>query len=100
MITSVIRKQLTVFAPVQVITQPEVVVPDHADPTLAIPRLEAAQGPAKQLSAQAEDVPPEWLAQLEALQKGLQDAEASKREGRGEKRKENKEKTLETAGSA
>ncbi|KAL0420347.1 UNVERIFIED_CONTAM: hypothetical protein Slati_3057600 [Sesamum latifolium] len=57
MITSAIREQLTVLAPVQVKTQPEVVVPKQADPTLAIPRPEVVRGP-----AQAEDLPPQWLA--------------------------------------
>ncbi|KAL0456224.1 UNVERIFIED_CONTAM: hypothetical protein Slati_0961600 [Sesamum latifolium] len=73
MITSAIREQLTVLAPVQVTTQPQVAVPEQADPTLAIPRPEAVQGPAKQLTAQAGDVLPQWLARLECLQKGLQD---------------------------
>ncbi|KAL0449177.1 UNVERIFIED_CONTAM: hypothetical protein Slati_1474100 [Sesamum latifolium] len=55
--------------------QPEVVVPEQVDPTLAIPRPEAVQGPAKQLPAQAGDVPPQWLARQESLQKGLQDVQ-------------------------
>ncbi|KAL0448804.1 UNVERIFIED_CONTAM: hypothetical protein Slati_1436800 [Sesamum latifolium] len=73
MITSAIREQLTILAPIQVTTQPEVVVPKQVDPTLVIPRPEAIQGPAKQLPAQAGDVPPQWLARLESLQRGLQD---------------------------
>ncbi|KAL0400020.1 UNVERIFIED_CONTAM: hypothetical protein Sradi_2345300 [Sesamum radiatum] len=75
MITSANHEQLTAFAPVQVTTQPEVVVPEQADHTLAILRPEVVQGPATQLSAQAKDVPPQWLARLEALQKGLQDVQ-------------------------
>ncbi|KAL0428390.1 UNVERIFIED_CONTAM: hypothetical protein Slati_3013800 [Sesamum latifolium] len=75
MITSAIREQLTVLAPVQVATQPKVIVPEQANPILAIPRPEAVLGPAKQLPAQAEDVPPQWLARLESLQKGLQDVQ-------------------------
>ncbi|KAL0449551.1 UNVERIFIED_CONTAM: hypothetical protein Slati_1511500 [Sesamum latifolium] len=75
MITSAIHEQLTVLAPVHVTTQPEVVVPEQADPTLVIPRPEVVQGPTKQLLAQTGDVPPQWLAQLESLQKGLQDVQ-------------------------
>ncbi|KAL0444750.1 UNVERIFIED_CONTAM: hypothetical protein Slati_2197700 [Sesamum latifolium] len=75
MIASAIREQLTVLTPVQVTTQPEVVVPEQADPTLAIPRPEAVPGPAKELFAQAEDVPPQWLARLESLEKGLGDVQ-------------------------
>ncbi|KAL0463082.1 UNVERIFIED_CONTAM: hypothetical protein Slati_0195800 [Sesamum latifolium] len=75
MITSAIREQLTVLTPVQVTMQPEVVVPEQDDPTLAIPRPEAVPGPAKQHPAQAGDVPPQWLARLESLQKGLQDVQ-------------------------
>ncbi|KAL0427973.1 UNVERIFIED_CONTAM: hypothetical protein Slati_2972100 [Sesamum latifolium] len=55
MIASAIREQLTVPAPVQVTTQPEWFVLEQADATLAIPRPEAVQGPAKQLPAQAGD---------------------------------------------
>ncbi|KAL0402469.1 UNVERIFIED_CONTAM: hypothetical protein Slati_4276800 [Sesamum latifolium] len=75
MITSAIREQLTVLVPAQVTTQPEVVVLEQTDPTLAISRLDAAEGPAKQLPTQAGDVPPQWLAHLESLQKGLQDVQ-------------------------
>ncbi|KAL0415982.1 UNVERIFIED_CONTAM: hypothetical protein Slati_3430100 [Sesamum latifolium] len=75
MITSAIREQLTVLAPVQATTQLEVVIPEQADPTLAIPRPEVVQGLAKKLPAQAGDVPPQWLARLESLQKGLQDVQ-------------------------
>ncbi|KAL0433747.1 UNVERIFIED_CONTAM: hypothetical protein Slati_2709000 [Sesamum latifolium] len=75
MITLAIREQLTVLAPVQVTTQPEVVIPEQADPTLAIPRPEMVQRPAKQLLAQVGDVPPQWLARLESLQKRLQDVQ-------------------------
>ncbi|KAL0445417.1 UNVERIFIED_CONTAM: hypothetical protein Slati_2264400 [Sesamum latifolium] len=46
MITSAVREQLSVLAPVQVTMQPEVVVPEQTDPTLAIPRPEVVQGPA------------------------------------------------------
>ncbi|KAL0420786.1 UNVERIFIED_CONTAM: hypothetical protein Slati_3101500 [Sesamum latifolium] len=55
--------------------QPEVIVPEQADPTLAIPRPEAVPGPAQPPPAQAGDVPPQWLARLESLQKGLQDVQ-------------------------
>ncbi|KAL0415958.1 UNVERIFIED_CONTAM: hypothetical protein Slati_3427700 [Sesamum latifolium] len=75
MITSAIREQLTVLALAQVTPQPEVVVPEQADPTLAIPGPEAVPGPAKQLPSQAGDVPLQWLARLEYLQKGLQDVQ-------------------------
>ncbi|KAL0394504.1 UNVERIFIED_CONTAM: hypothetical protein Slati_4416600 [Sesamum latifolium] len=75
MITSAIREQLTVLAPAQVTMQPEVVVPEQADSTLAIPRPEAVLGPAQQPPAQAGNVPPQWLARLESLQKGLQDVQ-------------------------
>ncbi|KAL0428270.1 UNVERIFIED_CONTAM: hypothetical protein Slati_3001800 [Sesamum latifolium] len=75
MITSAIREQLTVLALAQVTMQPEVVVPEQADPTLAIPRPEAVLGPAQQPPAQAENVSPQWLARLESLQKGLQDVQ-------------------------
>ncbi|KAL0453031.1 UNVERIFIED_CONTAM: hypothetical protein Slati_1281200 [Sesamum latifolium] len=47
MITSAIRKQLTVLAPVQVTMQPKVVVFEQADPTLAIPGPEAVPGPVR-----------------------------------------------------
>ncbi|KAL0451200.1 UNVERIFIED_CONTAM: hypothetical protein Slati_1098100 [Sesamum latifolium] len=59
----------------QVTTQPKVVVPEQADPALAIPRPDAVEGPAKQLPAQVGDVPPQRLARLESLQKGLQDVQ-------------------------
>ncbi|KAL0420708.1 UNVERIFIED_CONTAM: hypothetical protein Slati_3093700 [Sesamum latifolium] len=51
MITSTIREQLTVLVPAQVTTQPEVVVPEQADPALVIPRPEVIEGPAPQLPA-------------------------------------------------
>ncbi|KAL0434957.1 UNVERIFIED_CONTAM: hypothetical protein Sradi_0203600 [Sesamum radiatum] len=69
MITSAIREQLMVLVPAQVTAQPEVVVPEQADPALAIPRPDAVEGPTKQLPAQAGDVPLQWLARLESLQK-------------------------------
>ncbi|KAL0443977.1 UNVERIFIED_CONTAM: hypothetical protein Slati_2120400, partial [Sesamum latifolium] len=75
MITSAIREQLTVLAPAQVTTQPEVAVLGQADPTLAMPRPEAVSGPTNPLPAQIGDVPPQWLARLESLQKGLQDVQ-------------------------
>ncbi|KAL0407310.1 UNVERIFIED_CONTAM: hypothetical protein Slati_4044900 [Sesamum latifolium] len=62
MITSAIHEQLTVLVPAQVTTQPEVVVPEQANPALAIPRSDAVEGPVKKLPAQAGDVPPQWLA--------------------------------------
>ncbi|KAL0443941.1 UNVERIFIED_CONTAM: hypothetical protein Slati_2116800 [Sesamum latifolium] len=78
MITSAIREQLTVLAPAQVTTQPEVAVLGQADPTLAMPRPEAVSGPTNPLPAQIGDVPPQWLARLESLQKGLQDVNTRK----------------------
>ncbi|KAL0412192.1 UNVERIFIED_CONTAM: hypothetical protein Slati_3808900 [Sesamum latifolium] len=45
MITSSIREQLAVLVPTQVTTQPEVAVPEQADPALAIPRSNAIEGP-------------------------------------------------------
>ncbi|KAL0431288.1 UNVERIFIED_CONTAM: hypothetical protein Sradi_0754800 [Sesamum radiatum] len=51
MITSAIHEQLTNLAPAQATMQPEVVVPEQVDPTLAIPRPEAVLGPAQQLPA-------------------------------------------------
>ncbi|KAL0428135.1 UNVERIFIED_CONTAM: hypothetical protein Slati_2988300 [Sesamum latifolium] len=75
MITSAIREQLTVIAPVQVTTQPKVDILEQVVPTLAIPRSETVQRLAKQLPAQAGDVLPQWLARLESLQKGLQDVQ-------------------------
>ncbi|KAL0394712.1 UNVERIFIED_CONTAM: hypothetical protein Slati_4437400 [Sesamum latifolium] len=63
MITSAIREQLVVLVPAQVTTQLEVAVLEQADPAaLAIPRSNVVEGPAKQLPAQAGDVPPQWLA--------------------------------------
>ncbi|KAL0455771.1 UNVERIFIED_CONTAM: hypothetical protein Slati_0916300 [Sesamum latifolium] len=56
-ITSAIREQLIAFVPAQVRTQPEVVAPEQADPALALPRPDAVERPAKQLSAQAGDLP-------------------------------------------
>ncbi|KAL0361006.1 UNVERIFIED_CONTAM: hypothetical protein Sradi_3785100 [Sesamum radiatum] len=75
MITSAIREQLTVLAPVQVTMQPDVVVPEQVDPTLVTPRREAVLGPAQQPPAQAGNVLPQWLARLESLQKGLLDVQ-------------------------
>ncbi|KAL0406135.1 UNVERIFIED_CONTAM: hypothetical protein Slati_3927400 [Sesamum latifolium] len=75
MITSAIREQLTVLVPAQVTTQPEVVVPEQDDPALAIPRPDAVEGLAKTTPAQVGDVPHQWLARLESLQKGLQDVQ-------------------------
>ncbi|KAL0451448.1 UNVERIFIED_CONTAM: hypothetical protein Slati_1122900 [Sesamum latifolium] len=49
------------------------VVPEQADRALAISRPDAVEGHTKKLPAQAGDVPPQWLARLESLQKGLQD---------------------------
>ncbi|KAL0361574.1 UNVERIFIED_CONTAM: hypothetical protein Sradi_3841900 [Sesamum radiatum] len=75
MITLAICEQLTVLAPTQATRQPEVVVPEQVELTLAMPRPEAFLRPAQQLSAQTGDVPPQWLARLESLQKGLQDVQ-------------------------
>ncbi|KAL0455806.1 UNVERIFIED_CONTAM: hypothetical protein Slati_0919800 [Sesamum latifolium] len=55
--------------------QPEVVVPEQDDPTLVIPRPEPIPGPAQQPPTQAGNVPPQWLARLKFLQKGLQDVQ-------------------------
>ncbi|KAL0281733.1 UNVERIFIED_CONTAM: hypothetical protein Sradi_7292200 [Sesamum radiatum] len=46
-----------------------------ADPALAIPRTSTIEGPVTQPPTQVGDVPPQWLAQLEYLQKGLQDVQ-------------------------
>ncbi|KAL0453336.1 UNVERIFIED_CONTAM: hypothetical protein Slati_1311700 [Sesamum latifolium] len=75
MITSAIREQLTVLVPAHVTAQPDAVAPEQANPALAIPRPDAVEGPAKQLPAQAGDVPPQWLVRLESHQKGLQDVQ-------------------------
>ncbi|KAL0386281.1 UNVERIFIED_CONTAM: hypothetical protein Sradi_3022400 [Sesamum radiatum] len=60
MITSAITSNWQ--SPAQVITRPEVVIPEQADPALAIPRTDVVEGPAQQLPAQAGGVPPQWLA--------------------------------------
>ncbi|KAL0462583.1 UNVERIFIED_CONTAM: hypothetical protein Slati_0145900 [Sesamum latifolium] len=75
MITSAIREQLAVLVPARVTTPSEVTVPEQADPASAIPRSNAVERPATQLSTQTGDVPPQWLARLEYLQKGLQDVQ-------------------------
>ncbi|KAL0298799.1 UNVERIFIED_CONTAM: hypothetical protein Sradi_6539700 [Sesamum radiatum] len=40
-----------------------------------IPRPKVAEGPSTQLPTEAGDVPPQWLARLEYLRKGLQDVQ-------------------------
>ncbi|KAL0386711.1 UNVERIFIED_CONTAM: hypothetical protein Slati_4551300 [Sesamum latifolium] len=75
MITSAIREQLTILVPGQLTTRPELIVPEQADPALAIRRPNVVEGPTKQLPGQAGDVPPQWLARFESLQKGLQDVQ-------------------------
>ncbi|KAL0399559.1 UNVERIFIED_CONTAM: hypothetical protein Sradi_2299200 [Sesamum radiatum] len=59
MITSTICEQLTILAPVQVTTQPEVAVCEQTNPALAMSRPEAVQRPTKRLFAQTRDVPPQ-----------------------------------------
>ncbi|KAL0455575.1 UNVERIFIED_CONTAM: hypothetical protein Slati_0896700 [Sesamum latifolium] len=71
MIASTIREQLAVLVPTQMMTPSEVTVPEQADPALAVPRPNTVEGPAAQLPTQMGDVPPQWLARLEYLQKGL-----------------------------
>ncbi|KAL0437546.1 UNVERIFIED_CONTAM: hypothetical protein Sradi_0462500 [Sesamum radiatum] len=75
MIASAIREQLTALPPAQATTQPEVVAPEQVDLTLAMPMPKVVQGPVEQLPTQTGGVPPQWLARLESLQKGLQDVQ-------------------------
>ncbi|KAL0462965.1 UNVERIFIED_CONTAM: hypothetical protein Slati_0184100 [Sesamum latifolium] len=75
MITSAIREQLAVLVPARVTTPSKVVVPEQADPAFPIPRPNAVEGHATQLPTQAGDVPPQWLARLQCLQKRLQDVQ-------------------------
>ncbi|KAL0456132.1 UNVERIFIED_CONTAM: hypothetical protein Slati_0952400 [Sesamum latifolium] len=60
MIASVSCEHLAVLVPARVTTPFEVTVSDQADPALAIPRSNAAEGPATQLPTQVGDVPPQW----------------------------------------
>ncbi|KAL0444773.1 UNVERIFIED_CONTAM: hypothetical protein Slati_2200000 [Sesamum latifolium] len=75
MIASTIREQLAVLIPARVTTPSEVTVPKQADPALAVPRPNTVEGPTTQLPTQVGDVPPNWLARLEYLQKRLQDVQ-------------------------
>ncbi|KAL0383729.1 UNVERIFIED_CONTAM: hypothetical protein Scaly_0660200 [Sesamum calycinum] len=75
MIASAIREQLAVLIPSRVTTPSEVTAPKLADPALAIPRPNIAEGPSTKLLAQVGDVPHKWLARLEYLQKELQDVQ-------------------------
>ncbi|KAL0440527.1 UNVERIFIED_CONTAM: hypothetical protein Slati_2535700 [Sesamum latifolium] len=75
MITSAIREQLAVLVPARVMTSFKVTAPEQADPALAAPRPNNADGPTTQLPTQMGEVPPQWLARLECLQKGLQDVQ-------------------------
>ncbi|KAL0282201.1 UNVERIFIED_CONTAM: hypothetical protein Sangu_2963700 [Sesamum angustifolium] len=76
MIASAIREQSTVIIPpIRVATPSEVIAPKQVDLALAIPRPNVAEGPSTQLPTQVGDVPPQWLAQLEHLQKKLQDVQ-------------------------
>ncbi|KAL0434890.1 UNVERIFIED_CONTAM: hypothetical protein Sradi_0196900 [Sesamum radiatum] len=75
MITSAICEQLTTVAPTLATRQPEVIVLGQAELTVVMPKPEASPGLAQQPPAQAGDVPPQWLARLESLQKELQDVQ-------------------------
>ncbi|KAL0409723.1 UNVERIFIED_CONTAM: hypothetical protein Sradi_1906700 [Sesamum radiatum] len=75
MITSTIYEQLAVLGPAPATRQPEVVVPELAELTVVMPKPETSPGLAQLLHAQAGDVPPQRLARLESLQKGLQDVQ-------------------------
>ncbi|KAL0420480.1 UNVERIFIED_CONTAM: hypothetical protein Slati_3070900 [Sesamum latifolium] len=75
MITLAIREQLAVLVPAQVKTPAEVSIFEQADPALAIPRPNTVEGPTTQLPTQTGGVPPQWLARLEYLLKGLQDVQ-------------------------
>ncbi|KAL0457861.1 UNVERIFIED_CONTAM: hypothetical protein Slati_0413300 [Sesamum latifolium] len=75
MIALAIREQLAVLVPTRVATPSEVSAPKQADPALAIPRPDTVEGPSTQLPTQVGGVPPQWLARLEYLQKGLQDVQ-------------------------
>ncbi|KAL0434260.1 UNVERIFIED_CONTAM: hypothetical protein Slati_2760300 [Sesamum latifolium] len=75
MIVSAIREQLAVLVPARVTTPSEVMDPEQADPALAIPRPNTVEGLSTQLPTQVGDVPPQWLARLEYLAKGLQDVQ-------------------------
>ncbi|KAL0322064.1 UNVERIFIED_CONTAM: hypothetical protein Scaly_2502800 [Sesamum calycinum] len=74
-IASAIHEQLAVLILARVTTPLEVTAPKQTDPVLVIPRPNIAEGPSTQLPTQVEDVPPQWLARLEYLQKGLQDVQ-------------------------
>ncbi|KAL0352560.1 UNVERIFIED_CONTAM: hypothetical protein Scaly_1644700 [Sesamum calycinum] len=69
MIASDIHEKLAVLVPARVITPPEATAPEQADPAPAIPRPNVAEGPSTQLPTYVGDVHPQWLAQLEYLQK-------------------------------
>ncbi|KAL0435228.1 UNVERIFIED_CONTAM: hypothetical protein Sradi_0230700 [Sesamum radiatum] len=72
MITSAFLEQLTAIALTPATRQPKVVVPEQAELTVVMPRPEASPGLPQQLRR---NVPPQWLAQLESLQKRLQDVQ-------------------------
>ncbi|KAL0407681.1 UNVERIFIED_CONTAM: hypothetical protein Sradi_1702500 [Sesamum radiatum] len=75
MITSAIREQPTVLVSVRVTTSSKMVTLERADPALAVPRPHNIESPTTQLPAQVGDVPPQWLAPLECLQKELQNVQ-------------------------
>ncbi|KAL0303002.1 UNVERIFIED_CONTAM: hypothetical protein Sradi_6168300 [Sesamum radiatum] len=75
MITSTIREQLAVFVPIWVATPSEVTAPKEADPAPAVPAPNNVEGLNTLLPPQVGDVPAQWLALLECLQKELQNVQ-------------------------
>ncbi|KAL0407614.1 UNVERIFIED_CONTAM: hypothetical protein Sradi_1695800 [Sesamum radiatum] len=75
MIASAIREQLAILVPTRMTTSSEVTAPEQADLAPAAPRLNNVEGQTTQLLIQMGDIPPQRLARLECLQKGLQDVQ-------------------------
>ncbi|KAL0308873.1 UNVERIFIED_CONTAM: hypothetical protein Sradi_5829600 [Sesamum radiatum] len=73
MTASAICEQLAVLVPARMTTRSEVTAPEQVDPALATPRPNTIEEPFTQLPTQVGDVPPQWLARRDCLQKRLQD---------------------------
>ncbi|KAK4395868.1 hypothetical protein Sango_1741100 [Sesamum angolense] len=71
MITTTIHERLATLSPVRAATPSEVVAPEEAYPIQSVHAFNNVEGVNALLPPQTGDVPPQWLARLECLQKGL-----------------------------
>ncbi|KAL0451576.1 UNVERIFIED_CONTAM: hypothetical protein Slati_1135700 [Sesamum latifolium] len=75
MITTTIREQLVALAPIRATTPSDVSAPEEVDPAPVVPTPKAPKSLNALLQPQPGDVPPQWLALLQCLQKELKDVQ-------------------------